>query len=99
MTIAVALVLFRGRTILDQPGLPARTLTLGKWGYAVNTIALIFAFGVQIAVLRLSTASYQLTITVTSIFFCFPPAIPVTSGSTMNYVVVRPIRVSMIALY
>ena len=74
MTTIVALVLFRGRAILDQPGLPARTLTLGKWGYAVNTFALIFAFGTQRAVLRLRIASYQLNLSHSDIdFLLLPP--------------------------
>lgn len=43
--IPIALVLFRGRSILDQPGLPPRRLKLGAAGPFVNGFALIFALG------------------------------------------------------
>jgi len=67
--VPIALVVFRGRKILDVPGFPPRTLTLGAFGYVINIFALIFAL-------------------VTTVFFVFPPAIPVTSGTTMNWVIV-----------
>lgn len=40
----VALVVIRGRNILEVPGV-SRTFNLGALGYAVNVFALAFAIG------------------------------------------------------
>lgn len=41
--VPIALVVFRGRKILDVKGFPERTLTLGRFGYVVNVAGLVFA--------------------------------------------------------
>lgn len=53
----------------------------------MNIFAWIFAFGKAPVVGPQSEVSADPHLPVTSIFFVFPPDIPVTTGSEMNYVI------------
>ncbi|KAM5360297.1 hypothetical protein ACJZ2D_013856 [Fusarium nematophilum] len=59
-------LLIRGRKILAEHQSPETPWKLGKLGYLLNWISVLY-------------------VVVTSIFFCFPPALPAT-GNTMNYI-------------
>ncbi|KAL2207051.1 amino acid transporter [Sarocladium strictum] len=73
-------LLVRGRQVLEQHRSLSTPFQLGRWGYFINWVSVIF-------------------VSVTSVFFCFPAFLPVTSN-TMNYVsVVLSIFVVLITTY
>jgi protein-S-isoprenylcysteine O-methyltransferase Ste14 len=64
--IPIFILLIRGRETLTQHQTPSTPFKLGRYGYLLNTVSVIFVF-------------------VTTVFFCFPAALPVGTNN-MNYV-------------
>ena len=90
VSFLVAILVFRGRHILDVEGFPKRRFNLGKFGYVINVLALFFVCftsgkGFELAQPDRAEAKTD-SIFDAIVFFTFPPAIPVTAVS-MNYVI------------
>ena len=85
----ILLVTIRGRRVLEPEGFPARTLKLGVFGrrfrYFWQPRSKSYLRSLPIAPIRIAASIFAI---VTSVFFLLPPAIPVLSGQTMNWVVV-----------
>lgn len=85
----ILLMTFRGSRVLEPAGFPARRLKLGIAGRKGCTISESAVAETEYdhfaAPIRILASIFAL---VTTVFFVFPPYIPVTSGTTMNWVIV-----------